>query len=275
MSVIPDIPLRDGYLIPQLGLGTWKIPSDQATETVRTAFEFGYRHIDTAAIYGNEAGVGRAIAETDLPREALFITTKLWNDQQGYDETLTAFDKSMTRLGLEYLDLYLIHWPCPERNRFVETWQAFIRLQQEGRIRSIGVSNFREMDIERLEQETGVMPVVNQIELHPLLPQSLLREFHQRRGIATEAWSPLAQGGELLDDERLAAMAVRHDKTPAQIILRWHIELGSIVFPKSVTPARLLENTAIFDFELDDDEMQLIDRLAQGRRLGEEPEMVN
>ncbi|RKQ95729.1 diketogulonate reductase-like aldo/keto reductase [Kushneria sinocarnis] len=275
MPAIPDLPLSDGHRIPQLGLGTWKLPPEETAQAVQTAFDFGYRHIDTAAIYGNEAGVGRAIARSEPAREQLFITTKLWNDQQGYDATLTAFDKSMTRLGLAYLDLYLIHWPCPARDQFVDTWRAFIRLQQEGRIRSIGVSNFREQDIERLGNETGVLPAINQIELHPMLPQPLLRQFHQRHDIATEAWSPLAQGSELLKDERLAAISVRHDRTPAQIILRWHIELGSIVIPKSATPARMRENTGIFDFELSDDEMALMGRLAQGRRLGEEPEMVN
>lgn len=275
MPSIPNITLSDGHSIPQLGLGVWKTPADQTAKTVATAFELGYRHIDTAAIYGNEEGVGQAIAGAGIPREELFITTKLWNEKQGFDATLAAFDESMGKLGLDYLDLYLIHWPCPANDRFVDTWKAFIRLRDEGRIRSIGVSNFRPEDIERLNAETGVAPVINQIEVHPLLQQNQLREFNRSHNIVTEAWSPLAQGGELLQNEKIAAIAARHGKSAAQVILRWHLELGSVIFPKSVTPARIKENADIFDFSLDADEMKAIATLDRGERMGPDPATLN
>ncbi|WP_027348808.1 aldo/keto reductase [Halotalea alkalilenta] len=275
MSGIPSITLSDGHSIPQLGLGVWKTPADQTAKTVATAFELGYRHIDTAAIYGNEEGVGQAIAGAGIPREELFITTKLWNEKQGFDSTLAAFDESMGKLGLDYLDLYLIHWPCPANDRFVDTWKAFIRLRDEGRIRSIGVSNFRPEDIERLNAETGVAPVINQIEVHPLLQQNQLREFNRSHNIVTEAWSPLAQGGELLQDEKITAIAARHGKSAAQVILRWHLELGSVIFPKSVTPSRIKENADIFDFSLDADEMKTIATLDRGERMGPDPATFN
>ncbi|ANF57091.1 aldo/keto reductase [Halotalea alkalilenta] len=275
MPSIPSITLSDGHSIPQFGLGVWKTPADQTAKTVATAFELGYRHIDTAAAYGNEEGVGQAIANAGIPREELFITTKLWNEKQGFDSTLAAFDESTGKLGLDYLDLYLIHWPCPANDRFVDTWKAFIRLRDEGRIRSIGVSNFRPEDIERLNAETGVAPVINQIEVHPLLQQNQLREFNRSHNIVTEAWSPLAQGGELLQNEKIAVIAARHGKSAAQVILRWHLELGSVIFPKSVTPARIKENADIFDFSLDADEMKAIATLDRGERMGADPATLN
>jgi 2,5-diketo-D-gluconate reductase A len=271
MSSIPTLPLIDGRRIPQFGLGVWQTPADETARVVGEAFKLGYRHIDTAAIYKNEEGVGRAIAEAGLPRDELFITTKLWNADQGHASTLKALDSSLSKLDLDYVDLYLIHWPCPEDDKFVDTWKAMIEAQAQGKVRSIGVSNFRIADIEHLLAETGVMPVVNQIELHPLLQQSALREYHQRHGILTESWSPLAQGGELLKDAGLQAIGQAHGKTAAQVILRWHVQLGLVVFPKSVTPARIKENAEIFDFELSAKEMAQIGKLDAGTRLGPDP----
>jgi 2,5-diketo-D-gluconate reductase A len=271
MSSIPTLPLIDGRRIPQFGLGVWQTPAEETARVVSEAFKLGYRHIDTAAIYKNEEGVGRAIAEAGLPRDELFITTKLWNADQGHASTLRALDDSLSKLKLDYVDLYLIHWPCPEDGKFVDTWKAMIEAQAQGRVRSIGVSNFRIADIEHLLAETGVFPVVNQIELHPLLQQSALRDYHQQHGILTESWSPLAQGGELLKDPGLQAIGQAHGKTAAQVILRWHVQLGLVVFPKSVTPARIKENAEIFDFELSAEEMAQIGKLDAGTRLGPDP----
>jgi 2,5-diketo-D-gluconate reductase A len=267
---IPHLTLHDGVKIPQLGFGVFQVPPDDTQEVVEQALDAGYRHIDTAGAYRNEKGVGAAVAASGLAREDVFVTTKLWNSQQGFDTTLAAFEASLGRLGLDYVDLYLIHWPVPSEDRFVDTWRAFERIHEEGRSRTIGVSNFRVEDLERLEAETDTWPTVNQIELHPRLQQAELRSWHADHGIVTEAWSPLAQG-ELLDEETIAGIAEKHGKTPAQAILRWHLQLGNVVFPKSVTPGRIRENIEIFDFELSDAEMAEFERLDRGERIGPDP----
>ncbi len=267
---IPNLTLHDGVEIPQLGFGVFQVPPEDTQEVVEQALDTSYRHIDTAGAYRNEKGVGAAIEASGLPREDFFVTTKLWNSQQGFETTLEAFDASLGRLGLEYVDLYLIHWPVPTEDRFVDTWRAFERIHGEGRSRTIGVSNFRVEDLERLEAETDTRPTVNQIELHPRLQQAELRAWHADHQVVTEAWSPLAQG-ELLDDETIAAIAARHGKTPAQAILRWHLQLGNVVFPKSVTPERIRENIEIFDFELSDAEVAEFERLDRGERIGPDP----
>ncbi|MCW2987953.1 MAG: aldo/keto reductase [Solirubrobacterales bacterium] len=269
-SPVPAVALRDGVEIPQLGFGVFQVPPEDTQETVEAALATGYRHIDTAAAYRNEAGVGAALAAAGLPRDEVFVTTKLWNSQQGYDSTLAAFDKSLEQLGLEHVDLYLIHWPVPSSDRYLDTWRAFERIHEEGRSRSIGVSNFRIDDLECLEAEAEKQPAVNQIELHPRLQQAELRAWHAEHGVATEAWSPLAQG-ELLDDETIETIAAHHHKTPAQTILRWHLQLGSVVIPKSVTPERIRENFELFDFELSEDDMAAIARLDAGERTGPDP----
>ncbi|WP_434031027.1 aldo/keto reductase [[Pseudomonas] boreopolis] len=271
MSTIPSVSLNDGRSIPQLGLGVWQTPAEETARVVGTAFELGYRHVDTAAIYRNEEGVGQAVAASGLPRGELFITTKLWNADQGYDRALKALDTSLRKLALDYVDLYLIHWPCPADGKFVDTWKALVRAREDGKARSIGVSNFRPQDIDRIVEATGVVPAVNQIELHPLFQQKELRAYDTAHGIATESWSPLAQGGELLGDARLREIAGKHGKTPAQVILRWHVQLGLVVFPKSVTPSRIAENAAIFDFALDGSDLARIAELDVGRRLGPDP----
>lgn len=268
---IPSTVLHDGIEIPQLGFGVFQVPPEETQATVELALEAGYRHIDTAAAYRNEAGVGAALAASGLPREEVFVTTKLWNAEQGHDSALTAFEATLDRLGLDHVDLYLIHWPVPSENRFVDTWRAFERIYEEESARTIGVSNFRIEDLERLEAETDTRPTVNQIELHPSLQQAELRAFHAEHRIATEAWSPLAQGG-LLDDGTIAAIAERHDRTPAQVILRWHLQLGNVVIPKSVTPERIRENVEVFDFELDDEDMAEFAKLDRGERIGPDPE---
>jgi 2,5-diketo-D-gluconate reductase A len=267
---VPAVALRDGVEIPQLGFGVFQVPPEDTQETVEEALATGYRHIDTAAAYRNEAGVGAALAAAGLPRDEVFVTTKLWNSQQGYDSTLAAFDKSLERLGLEQVDLYLIHWPVPSADRYLDTWRAFERIHEEGRSRSIGVSNFRIEDLERLEAEAEKQPTVNQVELHPHLQQAELRAWHAAHGVVTEAWSPLAQG-ELLDDETIETIAAHHQKTPAQTILRWHLQLGNVVIPKSVTPERIRENFDVFDFELSEDDMATIARLDAGERTGPDP----
>lgn len=268
---VPAVRLNNGVDIPQLGFGVWQVPDDQVADAIRVALDAGYRSIDTAAIYGNEGGVGRAVKEAGLPREELFVTTKVWNSEQGYDSTLRAFDDSLGRLGLDYVDLYLIHWPVPSRDRYVDTWRALEAIAAEGRARAIGVSNFQAPHLERLISQGSVVPALNQIELHPRFPQKQMREFHARHGIATEAWSPLAQGG-LLKDPVVAAMADRMGKTPAQVILRWHIQLGNVVIPKSVTPARIRQNLDVFDFELSSDDMEQLDRLETGAKVGPDPD---
>ncbi|HKB50982.1 MAG TPA: aldo/keto reductase [Solirubrobacterales bacterium] len=267
---VPAVTLHDGVEIPQLGFGVFQVPPDDTQRVVEEALEVGYRHIDTAAAYRNERGVGAAIAASDIPRDEIFVTTKLWNSQQGYESTLGAFEKSLHRLGLDRLDLYLIHWPVPTEDRFLDTWRAFERVHEEGGTRSIGVSNFRIEDLERLQREAETLPTVNQVELHPHLQQAELRAWHDEHGIAAEAWSPLAQG-DLLINETIAGVAARHDRTPAQVILRWHLQLGNIVIPKSVTPARIRENFEVFDFELSDDDMAEIAALDVGQRIGPDP----
>ncbi len=270
VTSIPTVTLHDGVEIPQLGFGVFQVPPDDTQEVVEEALEVGYRHIDTAGAYRNERGVGAAVAASGVPREELFVTTKLWNSAQGYESTLGAFEKSLARLGMDRVDLYLIHWPVPTEGRALDTWRAFERIHEEGRSRSIGVSNFRVEDLEELEREAATQPTVNQIELHPHFQQAELRAWHQEHGIATEAWSPLAQG-ELLDNETIAAVANRHDRTPAQAILRWHLQLGNVVIPKSVTPKRMRENFELFDFELTDDDMTEIAALDVGQRIGPDP----
>lgn len=264
---IPTIILSDGAVMPQFGLGVWQTPQEETEAVVRDALEAGYTLVDTAAIYGNEEGVGRALEG----RDDVFLTTKLWNPDQGYDATLRAFDASLARLGRDSIDLYLIHWPAPARDLYVESWQALVRLKEEGRARSIGVSNFNPEHIDRIIAETGEAPVVNQIELHPRFQQRTARDFHAQRGIATEAWSPLGKG-RLFDDPTLRAIADRHGKTAAQIVLRWHLDSGLIVIPKSVRPERLRENIDLFDFQLDDEDMARIATLdAADGRIGPDP----
>jgi 2,5-diketo-D-gluconate reductase A len=267
---IPRVTLRDGVQIPQLGLGVFQVPPEDTQRVVEVALETGYRHIDTAAAYRNEAGVGAAIAASGLPREEVFVTTKLWNSEQGYDSALAGFEKSLGRLDMGYVDLYLIHWPMPRVGLYLETWRAFERIHSEGGARSIGVSNFRIEDLETLEREAEETPTVNQIELHPRLQQAELRAWHADHGIATEAYSPLAQG-RVLADETIETIAAHHDRTPAQTILRWHLQLGNVVIPKSVTPERIRENFEVTDFELSEDDMAAIARLDAGERTGPDP----
>ncbi|MEV6354015.1 aldo/keto reductase [Streptomyces hydrogenans] len=271
---IPTVELNNGVGIPQLGFGVFQVPDDETTSAVGAALEAGYRSIDTAAIYGNEAGVGRALAASGLPREELFVTTKLWNADQGYDATLGAFDASLAELGLAYLDLYLIHWPTPARDLYVDSWRAVERLTSEGRIRAAGVSNFQPAHLRRLLDSSSLVPAVNQIELHPGLQQSELRAFHAEHGIATEAWSPLAQGA-VLDDPAITAIAARTGKSPAQVVLRWHLQLGNVVIPKSVTPARIRQNLDVFDFRLTDEDMAAVAATDRGLRTGPHPDQFN
>jgi 2,5-diketo-D-gluconate reductase A len=271
VAEVPHVRLSDGVEIPQLGYGVFQIPPDETQRAVEAALEAGYRHIDTAAAYRNERGVAAGIAASGVPREEIFITTKLWNSEQGLDSTLAAFERSTEALDTDHVDLYLIHWPTPARDLYLDTWRAFERIHAEGGARSIGVSNFRIADLERLQQEAETMPTVNQIELHPLLQQAELRAWHAEHGIATEAWSPLAQG-EVLEDETLMTVAAHHQKTVAQTILRWHLQLGNVVIPKSVTPERIRANLDLFDFELSEDDMAAIARLEAGHRTGPDPE---
>lgn len=275
MLAIPSITLNDGHSIAQLGFGTWQIPDDKAPSLVREAIEAGYRHIDTAAIYRNERGVGRGIAEAGVPADQLFITTKVWNDDQGFDSTLRAMDKSLEKLGLPHVNLYLIHWPCPQKGKFLDTWKALLRLREEGKALSIGVSNFRQQDLQVLIDQTGELPAVNQIEVHPYLQQRDLRRFNVGLGIHTEAWSPLARGGELLKDPVIGHLARQYGKTPAQLVLRWHIQEGSVVFPKSSSRERILENAAVFDFELTEEDLQAIAALDKDERTGPDPSTLN
>jgi 2,5-diketo-D-gluconate reductase A len=267
---VPNVRLGDGTTIPQVGFGVFQVPPDETQRAVEDALAAGYRHIDTAAAYRNERGVAAGIAASGVPRAEIFITTKLWNSEQGFDSTLAAFEKSIEALDTEQVDLYLIHWPVPARDLFLDTWRAFERIHAEGGARSIGVSNFRVADLERLASEAETQPTVNQIELHPLLQQVELRAWHAEHGIATEAWSPLAQG-EVLKDDTLLTIAAHHERTVAQVILRWHLQLGNVVIPKSVTPARVRENLDIFDFELTEDDLAAIARLDAGHRTGPDP----
>jgi len=263
----PTVALNDGAAMPQFGLGVFQTPPDETERVVRLAVDQGYRLIDTASMYRNEEGVGAAL----LGRTDVFVTTKLGNSDHGFDEALRAFDESMRRLSRDRLDLYLIHWPRPRTNRYVESWKAFVRLQKDGRVRSIGVSNFNRDHLERIIAETGVTPSVNQIELHPRFQQRALRAFHDERGIRTESWSPLGRGA-LFGEPAIAAIAARRRKTPAQVVIRWHLDSGLIVIPKSVRPERLKENIGALDFKLDDDDMRRIETLdSPGGRIGPDP----
>ncbi|MEU6512924.1 aldo/keto reductase [Streptomyces sp. NPDC046978] len=270
-SKVPPIILNNGVAMPQLGFGVWQVPDDEAQSAVATALEAGYRSIDTAAIYGNEEGVGRAVAASGIPRKDLFVTTKLWNADHGYDPALRALDVSLEKLGLEYVDLYLIHWPLPSRGKYVETYQAMEKINAEGRANAIGVSNFLPEHLRTLIAHTSLIPAVNQIELHPHMQQHAAREYHAQQGITTEAWSPLGQGRGLLEIPAIIAIAQKHNRTPAQIVLRWHIQLGNVVIPKSVTPVRIWENIEVFDFSLDTEDMAAISALNEDRRLGPDP----
>jgi 2,5-diketo-D-gluconate reductase A len=271
MPSIPSLTMNNGLPIPQLGFGVFQIPQEETTVAVTTALEVGYRLIDTAQGYQNEEGVGTAIAASNVSVDELFITTKLTNSEQGYDKALAAFDRSMRKLGLDVLDLFLIHWPLPTFDQYVETWRALERLLADGRVRSIGVSNFAVEHLQRLFDETDIVPTVNQIELHPQFPQDELREFHAAHGILTESWGPLGQGRGLLREPRIVALAASKGRSPAQTVLRWHIQLGNVVIPKSVTPDRIRENIQLFDFDLDEAEMSTIAELSSGRRLGPDP----
>jgi 2,5-diketo-D-gluconate reductase A len=274
MSCAPYLKLNDGRLMPQLGLGVWQMGNDEAGPLVAQAVGACYRLIDTAALYGNERGVGEGIRRAEsfmVGREEIFLTTKVWNDRQGYDATLGAFERSLSRLQQDYVDLYLIHWPAPSRGLYVETWKALIRLKEEGRAHSIGVSNFMPEHLERIIGETGVIPAVNQIELHPRLQQTSLREIHHRQGIVTEAWSPLGQG-KLLADPLIGRIAAKYGHTPAQVILRWHMQNGAVAIPKSSSPERMAQNIDVFGFELSAEDMSIIAGLdsAMGR-IGFDP----
>lgn len=271
INPVPEIDLRDGVRIPQLGFGVFLVPGAKTESVVTTALAAGYRHIDTASGYGNESEVGSAVRASGLDRSEVFITTKCFNDAHGYEEAKRAAHSSLERLDLGVIDLYLIHWPVPARDRYVDTWRAFIDLQAEGLVRSIGVSNFQPAHLQRIIAETGVTPAVNQVELHPRMAQVELRRLHDDLGIATEAWSPLARSA-VLDDPVIAAVAQRHGRTAAQTVLRWHLQIGNIVIPKSVTPERIRENIEVFDFELAADDIAAIDRLERGERIGPDPE---
>lgn len=270
-SRVPSVTLNNGVHMPQLGFGVFQVPAAQTVAAVRTAIDAGYRSIDTAKLYGNEQAVGAAVAASGVPREQLFVTTKLWNDDQGHDRALRAFDASLSRLGLDRVDLYLIHWPAPGANRYVETWRALGKIVADGRARAIGVSNFQPAHLQRLIDETGTVPAVNQVELHPRLQQAQLRTFHAEHGIVTEAWAPLAQGG-LLTDRTITGLAGKYGVSPAQVILRWHLEIGNVVIPKSVTPSRIRENIDVFGFELAEDDLAVIAELDTGDRVGPDPD---
>jgi 2,5-diketo-D-gluconate reductase A len=262
--------LNDGNSMPRLGFGVWRISNADAAAVTRTAVSMGYRSVDTAALYKNEAGVGKGVRECGVAREDLFVTTKLWNTRHGYDEAFKAFDESMERLGLDYVDLYLIHWPVAGSAKYVDAWKAFIKLRESGRVKSIGVSNFMQEHIERIVGETGVEPVLDQIELHPLCQQADLTGYLEKRGICVEAWSPLGKG-KSVDLPEIAAIAGKYGKSPAQTILRWHIQRGRIVIPKSADPGRLRENFELFDFALSDSDMAAMDKLNREERMDMDP----
>ena len=271
MTQAPMLPLNDGRAMPALGFGLWQVPAPDTARTVAGALGLGYRLIDGAAIYGNEAGLGQGLRDSALPRDAAFVTTKCWNDAQGFDAALRAFDASLARTGLDHVDLYLIHWPCPAQDLYVETWRALIRLRDEGRARSIGVSNFGAGHLARLVAETGVTPALNQIELHPRLQQAALRETHRRLGIVTQSWTPLGKGRSFADPV-IAGIAARLNRSPAQVILRWHLDLGLSAIPRSTRQAGLAENLALFDFALTPADHAAIATLDAGERTGPDPE---
>ncbi|GAB3474816.1 aldo/keto reductase [Nocardiopsis coralliicola] len=274
MFDMPEVTFSNGVRMPQLGFGVWQVAPHEAAGAVAEALQAGYRSIDTAAAYGNEEGVGEAIRRSGLNRSDVFVTSKLRNADQGYDAALRAFEGSLTRLGLETLDLYLIHWPMPERDDYVATWKAFERLYAEGRVRAIGVSNFQIPHLERVMREGLIAPMLNQIELHPRLAQPELRAFDARHGIATEAWSPLGHG-RVLDDPVIAKIAGAHGVTPAQVIIRWHLQLGNVVIPKSVTPERIRANFDVFGFTLTSGDVEAITALDAGERTGPDPDEFN
>ena len=274
MTFAPLVEMNDGRSIPVIGFGVWQVPDDVVVDATLKALEVGYRHIDTAYLYLNERGVGEALRRSGLDRDDIFVTTKVWNTDHGYDETLRAFDKSTGLLGIDEVDLYLIHWPTPARDIYLDSWRALIRLREEGRARSIGVSNFHEAHLRKIIDETGVIPAINQIELHPWLPQAHMRDIDARLGIKTEAWSPLGSG-RLIDDPVIAEVAAKHGKSPAQVMVRWSMQLGNIVLPKSVTPERIEQNIDVFDFVLDDADMAAIATLESGRRTGPNPDEFN
>jgi 2,5-diketo-D-gluconate reductase A len=271
MSTQPHVTFNDGRTIPQIGLGVWQTPDDVAVAAVETALKTGYRHVDTAAVYRNETGVGEGMRASGVARGDIFLTTKVWNDDQGYNETLRAMDASLKRLGTDYVDLYLIHWPSAYRGKFIETWKALILLREEGKARSIGVSNFEGDYLDEIIKATGVAPALNQIQLHPRFQQRAMRAKHANLGVSTESWSPLGQG-QMLADPVISEIAARHGKSPAQVIIRWHLDSGLIVIPKSVTPSRIVENFNVFDFTLSDEDKAAIAALdsADGR-IGSDP----
>lgn len=268
----PTINLNNGIKIPQLGFGVFQVIPEQTYETVQDALQTGYRHIDTAAMYGNEEQVGKAIAQSAIARDEIFVTTKLDNSAQGYDQTLRGFDTSMKKLGLDVLDLYLIHWPLPMRDHYIDSYKAMEKLHGEGAIRAIGVSNFQPAHLDRILEECDIVPALNQIELHPWLSQQAMRDADRSRDIITEAWSPIARGGELLSAEELITIGETHAKSAAQVVLRWHIQLGNVVIPRSVTPSRIAENFDLFDFELSEAEMNSINAMDKGLRIGPDPD---
>jgi 2,5-diketo-D-gluconate reductase A len=268
---VPRIPLRGDTDIPQLGFGVFQVPPADTAGVVARALQTGYRHIDTASAYDNERGVGEALRASGLRRDEVFVTTKCANDDHGYDEAQAALRASLERLGLDFVDLYLIHWPVPSRDRYAETWRAFVDTQAQGLARAIGVSNFQPAHLRRIVDETGVTPAVNQVELHPRFQQATLRRVHAELGIVTEAWSPLAQG-DVLEDPAIVRIADAHGRTPAQIVIRWHLQLGNVVIPKSVTPERIEQNYDVFGFQLGNDEMDAIGALDAGGRIGPDPD---
>ncbi|MDO5644801.1 MAG: aldo/keto reductase [Dermabacter sp.] len=272
----PRLTFHDGHQIPQLGYGVYKVDDENAATAVTHALEAGYRHVDTATVYGNERGVGEALRASGIPRSDLFLTTKVWNDDQGYDATLRAFDASLERLGLDTVDLYLIHWPMPMNGQYIDTWKALARLHEEGRATSIGVSNFPAARIDDLTEATGITPVINQVELHPYFAQPQLRVENNKRGIITEAWAPLARGGDLFNDPVISRIANKHDATPAQVVLAWHLAIGNVAIPKSVTPSRIVENFGALGLHLDSEDIAQIDSLDRGlgARTGFDPETM-
>ena len=271
-TAVPSVTLNNGSTIPQLGFGVFQVPPEDTADVVSKALEVGYRHIDTATGYRNEEGVGQAVRDSGLPREEVFVTTKLPNEEQGAESGLAVFERSLDLLGMDYVDLYLIHWPLPAKDLYVETWQMMEKLYAEGRARAIGVSNFQPNHLRRLQNETTVLPAVNQIELHPTFTQAELREVHDRMGIATEAWAPLGKGGDELRIATIVDIADRLGRTPAQVVIRWHLQVGNIAIPKSVTPSRIEENFAVLDFELDDSDVASISALDSDNRIGPHPD---
>ncbi|MFG2172091.1 aldo/keto reductase [Streptomyces niveus] len=275
MSKVPSLTLNNGVAMPQLGFGVWQVPDDEAARAVGTALEAGYRSIDTAAVYGNEEGTGKAIGASGIARDELFVTTKLWNSKQEpwtRDRVLRAFDKSLSRLALDHVDLYLIHWPRAVRTDYLTIWRAFEEIAESGRARAVGVSNFQPAHLRRLLDETSLVPAVNQVELHPQFQQSEVRAINAEHGIVTEAWSPLGSGKGLLEVPTVLAIARKHERTAAQIVLRWHLQLGNVVIPKSVTPSRIVENFDVFGFELDPEDLAALAALDSGTRLGDDPD---